>query len=82
MNDIQEILCIGSHPMAQEGSYFGSAVLPAFTVGQPTEGDAYIGVACELFSAVQALSVLPSIPPRAAAMIAAHTLECALNLCE
>jgi hypothetical protein len=60
-------------------SYSGESVLPALLTVQPTKGDAYLVVARELLPAVEALSVLPSIPPRAAATIAAHTLECVLK---
>lgn len=53
--------------------------LPAKRMGQPTQGDGYMAVARELLPAVKALATLPNVPPRAAALIAAHALECALK---
>ena len=50
--------------------------LPAKRMSQPTQGDGYMAVARELLPAVRALSTLPNVPPRAAALIAAHALEC------
>jgi hypothetical protein len=56
-----------------------NATLPMLRVVQPTEGDGYLIVARELLPAVEALATLPQIPPRAAASLAGHTLECALK---
>jgi hypothetical protein len=53
--------------------------LPAKRMGQPTQGDGYMAVARELLPGVKALSTLPNVPSRAAALIAAHALECALK---
>lgn len=53
--------------------------LPAKRMGQPTQGDGYMAVARDLLPGVKALSTLPDVPPRAAALIAAHALECALK---
>ena len=48
-------------------------------MGQPTEGDGYKIVACELLQGVEALSTLPNVSSRNCVLIAAHALECALK---
>ncbi len=54
--------------------------LPAFSIGQPTEGDGYMIVARDLLQGVEALSTLPpNISTRSCALIAAQTLECVLK---
>jgi len=50
-----------------------------FDMLQPTEGDGYRIVACDLLQAVEVLSHLPNISSRGCALIAAHTLECILK---
>jgi hypothetical protein len=55
------------------------AKLPAVQMVQPTEVDGCMIVARELLPAVEALSTLPNVPPRAAALLAGHALECALR---
>ncbi len=57
----------------------GNAVLPAIRMRQPTEGDGYMIVARELLPGVEVLSILPNLPSRAAALIAAQALECVLK---
>jgi hypothetical protein len=52
---------------------------PIPCIKQPTDLDGYIIVAGELLPGVEALSTIKNIPPRACAMIAAHTLECVLK---
>ncbi|WP_461517033.1 hypothetical protein [Porticoccus sp.] len=46
---------------------------------QPDDGDGYLIVARELLQGVEALLKLAGIPPRACALIAAHSLECILK---
>jgi hypothetical protein len=53
--------------------------LPALSIAQPTEGDGYTIVASELLQGVEALSTLPNVSTRSCALLAAHTLECALK---
>ena len=53
--------------------------LPALSIGQPTEGDGYKIVACDLLQGVEALSTLQNVSPRNCALLAAHALECALK---
>jgi hypothetical protein len=52
---------------------------PAPYIGQPTEGDGYKIVACELLQGVEALSSMPNVSSRNCALLAAHALECALK---
>ncbi|MDP2783772.1 MAG: hypothetical protein Q8O38_04170 [Sulfurimicrobium sp.] len=57
-----------------------NADLPALRIVQPTEGDGYMIVVRDLFQGVEALSTSsPNVSPRGCALIAAHTLECALK---
>jgi len=56
-----------------------NAVLPALRMAQPTQGDGYLIVARELLQALEPIASLSKVPPRAAALIAAHTLECILK---
>jgi hypothetical protein len=51
----------------------------AFSMVQPTEGDAYMIVARDLLQGVAALSTLQNVSPRNCALIAAHALECTLK---
>ena len=53
--------------------------LPALRVVHPSEVDGYLIVARDLLQGVQVLATLPSVSPRAAALIAGHTLECVLK---
>lgn len=53
--------------------------MPTFCMGQPTQKDGYMIVARDLLQGVEALSTLPNIPSRVAALIAAHALEFALH---
>ena len=54
-------------------------MLPALGTAQPTKVDGHMIVARDLSKAVEALAALPGISPRAAALLAAHALECALH---
>lgn len=63
-------------PMANIGSVNVTAPTPS--ISQPTQIDGYMVVAQELFQALEILSTA-SISPRAAALIAAHALECLLS---
>jgi hypothetical protein len=56
-----------------------NATLPPLPMGRPTEVDGYMIVARDLLQGVEALSTLPKISPRAAELISAHALECALK---
>jgi len=58
-------------------SMFG--ILPTLRLAKPDEGEGYLVVARDLFKGVEALSTANRIPPRACALIAAHTLECTLK---
>lgn len=63
--------------MCNSGSV--NVTLPSFEMLQPDGGDGYLIVARELLQGVEALSKLADIPPRACALIAAHSLECTLK---
>ena len=63
--------------MCNTASICGTLPLPGWV--QPDEGEGYLVVARDLFKGVEALSPTNSIPPRACALIAAHTLECTLK---
>lgn len=52
---------------------------PALCIVQPTEGDGYKIVACDLLQGVEALSTLQNVSARSCALLAAHALECALK---
>jgi len=54
------------------------AALPTLRVVPPTKVDGYVIVARDLLQGVEALSVLPNVSPRAAALLGGHALECAL----
>lgn len=56
-----------------------NATLPAFSMGQPNEGEGYMIVARDLLQGVEALSTSQSISSRSCALLAAHVLECALK---
>src|SRR5260221_12120807 len=51
---------------------------PTPSISQPTEADGYLAVAHELFQALDILSAA-TIPPRAAAYVGGHVLECLLT---
>jgi hypothetical protein len=53
--------------------------LPAFKMAHPSQLDAYMIVARDLLQGVEALSGFNNIHPRSCALIAAHSLECALK---
>ena len=57
----------------------GDVTLASLEILQPDDGDGYLVVARDLLQGVKALSTCESIPPRACALIAAHTLECVLK---
>lgn len=68
-----------SEPPEEMGNHFtGAATLPVLRVVPPTKVDGYLIVARDLLQGVEALAVLPGVSPRAAALLAGHTLECAL----
>jgi hypothetical protein len=56
-----------------------SSEMPSLQIVQPTEVDGYLIVARDLLQGVEALADLPAVPSRAAALIAAHAVECALK---
>jgi hypothetical protein len=63
-------------PMCNSGKV--NIELPALRMVPPTQLDAYLIVARDLLQGVEALSNI-KIHPRACALLAAHTLECALK---
>lgn len=57
-----------------------NVALPALRMVQPTEGDGDMIVARDLLQGVEALSTMPpNVSSRSCALLAAHTLECALK---
>lgn len=56
-----------------------NASLPAFRIVPPSQIDAYMIVARDLLQGVEALSRFKNVHPRSCALIAAHSLECALK---
>ena len=67
----------GTNTMENSGSING--FLPAFGMVPPDQLGAYMTVARDLLQGVETLSGVKNIHPRSCALIAAHSLECALK---